>query len=433
MIFTSLLLAAPWLTLLFCWNLSRAQGMRVLVALLVLGLSLPVFPPTGPWDELSLWLIPFVTLVYLTVWTFTPCSERHPTANRWLMAGLGLDLLFVSLQSPLWLALLWPLTHLPLFAQCKDRWSRRLMLVYLGPACLLFCAGAVGHPSSWSLYALLAGIALRKALLPLHQWLPALTERAPIGPLVCFLTPQLGAYAILRLLAVDAPEQVLAWLGLLALATAVYSACLAIGHSSLRAVYASLFMGQSSLVYVGLQCTSQSGIAGGLAVWLSSGLALTGLGVCIWALEARRGRLPLDRFHGGYARSPVIACCFLLLGLTCVGFPCSVGFLSQELLLEGTLDTYPHVGVLAALTAFLNGITVLRSYFYLFCGSRQEYGYSQSIRYRERAALILLLSLLIGFGAWPDAFFASRDRIAGGILEARRLKHPVQPIPDLPK
>lgn len=95
----------------------------------------------------------------------------------------------------------------------------------------------------------------------------------------------------------------------------------------------------------------------------------------------------------------MLASCFLLLGLACVGFPCSLGFLSQELLLEGTLDTYPLVGVLAALTAFLNGITVLRSYFYLFCGSRQEYGYSQSIRYRERAALILLLSLLLGFGA----------------------------------
>jgi NADH-quinone oxidoreductase subunit M len=397
MILAISLLAIPWLTLLFSWNLSRSGGLRALAVLLLLALGLPVLRPAGPWDELSLWLIPFVTMVYLTVWIFTPSSERHLTANRWLMAGLGVDLLFVSLQSPFWLALLWPLTHLPLFAQCTDRWTRRLILVYLGPGCLLFCAGALGRPASWSLYALLAGIALRKALLPLHQWLPALSERAPMGTLICFLTPQLGAYAILRLLAVDAPEQVLAWLGLLALATALYSACLAIGHSSLRAVYASLFLGQSSLVYVGLQCTSQSGIAGGLAVWLSSGLALTGLGVCIWALEARRGRLPLDRFHGGYSRSPVLASCFLLLGLACVGFPCSLGFLSQELLLEGTLDTYPHVGVLAALTAFLNGITVLRSYFYLFCGSRQEYGYSQSIRNRERAALILLLSLLARF------------------------------------
>ncbi|MFN8606038.1 MAG: proton-conducting transporter membrane subunit [Vulcanimicrobiota bacterium] len=392
--------------------------------MLLVCLGLPVLCPRGPWDELSLWLLPFITLVYLTVWLFTPCSERQLVANRWMMAGYGLDLLFVSLQSPFWLALLWPLTHLPLLARCEDRWTRRLFLVYLGPGCLFFCIGALGHPSSWALYSLLAGIALRKALLPLHQWLPALAERVPLGSLVCFLTPQLGAYAIVRLLAAHAPQQALAWFGVLALATAVYSACLAIGHRSLRAVYASLFIGQSSLVTIGLQCASHSGIAGGLAVWFSSGLALTGWGVCIWALEARRGRLPLDRYHGGYARSPVLASCFLLLGLTCVGFPCSVGFLAQELLLEGTLDTYPHVGVLAALTAFLNGITILRSYFHLFCGSRQEYGYSQSIRHRERVALILLLSLLVGFGAWPDAFFASRDRIASNILQARHLRQP---------
>lgn len=419
-----LILALPWLTLTCSWNLTRARGIRVLAGLLLICLDLPLLRATGFWDELSLWLLPFVTLIYLIVWLFTPCSERQLSTNRWLMAGLGLDLLFVSSRSAHWLALLWPLTHLPLFAQCREGWTRRLFLVYLGPACVFFCVGALGHPSPWAIYALLVGIALRKALLPLHQWLPALSERAPLAPLICFLTPQLGAYAILRLLVIEAPEQALMWLGLLALVTAVYSACLAIGHSSLRAVYASLVLGQSSLVYVGLQCSSQTGIAGGLAVWFSSGLALTGLGVCIWGLEARRGRLPLDRFHGGYARSPVLASCFLLLGLTCVGFPCSVGFLSQELLLEGTLAAYPHVGLLAALTSFLNGITILRSYFYLFCGSRQEYGYSQSIRHRERVALILLLSLLLGFGVWPGAFFASRDMIAESILQARALKQP---------
>lgn len=419
-------LVLPWLAV-GMWNVPRHLALQTVTATFVLA-SIHLAGGTRPGldgcDELSLWLLPYVALIYLVILLFMPRSERDGASFRRLLAGLGLDLWFVSLQSPVWLALLWPLTHLPLFAQLRnDRWTRRMLLLYLVPGWLFFAVGALGlsgHPPLWALVSLVLAIGLRKALFPAHQWLPALAERAPLGQVVAFCTPQLGAYAIVRLLSGRAPEELLVGLGVVALFTSLYAACLGVGNRSLRGVYASLFMGQTSLVYAGLQCTSETGIAGGLAVWMSSGLALTGLGVTIWALEARRGRLPLDRYHGGYARSPVLASCYLVLGLTCVGFPCSVGFLAQELLLDGTMHVYPHVGILAALTACLNGITVMRSYFHLFCGSREEYGYSQSIRNRERVALILLLAALIGVGVWPQPFFSSRSRIAHEVLLQRQ-------------
>lgn len=422
-----LVLAWPWLTLLAQRPLSRRLALRSAFSHLVLTALLWARGSAAGLDELSLWLLPYCSLVYLVLFLFIPRGERNPLLSRALLASQGLDLLFLSSQTPWQMALLWPLTHGPLYLELRRQPQGprlcRMLLVFLGPGCVLFAAGALNLGRFWAVPCLVVAIVLRKALFPAHQWFPALLEKAPLGPVLAFTCPQLAACAAARLLTVQADDQTLVGLGTLALFTAVYGACLALGNSSLRGTYAGLFMGQTSLVFAGLQCTGLAGLAGGLAVWISGGLALTGLGACIWALEARRGPIRLDRFHGGYASSPVLAGCFLVLGLACVGFPGTLGFLSQELLLDGTLHVHPHVGVLMALSACLNGITVMRSYFYLFCGTSINYGPTQSIRPRERLALVILLAVLILAGLAPKPFLQSQARIASQILRSRHLSN----------
>jgi NADH-quinone oxidoreductase subunit M len=420
------ILLLPWSPLLapaaLTWNRAvlAASVTFVLATVSLLAGHLPV-------DELTLWLLPYASSIYLVMLLFLPRSERSRSTLQALLLGLGLDLWFFSLQSPLALALVFPLTMLPLFRQLPPGRTRRFMTVFMGTASGLLTVGAlglhiapVGEPApAWAVLSVAVAVCIRKAVFPLHQWLPALTEEAPWSATVAFCSPQLAAYVAVRLLSPHGAAQLLVTLGVLALVTAVYGASLALGNKSLRGVYASLLMGQTSLVFTGLQCTTSAGLAGGLAAWLSGGIALTGVGVTIWALEARRGRLRLDRFHGGFDSSPVLAGCFLVLGLSAVGFPGTVGFLSQELLLDGTMHVYPHVGVLAAVTSCLNGITVMSSFFHVFCGSAASYPASHAIRGREKLAILLLLGLLVGFGLCPQAFLASRSRIAQDVLNHR--------------
>lgn len=435
-----LLLGLPWLTLGMQHRASRRAALLCCACSLGLGglnLQLGLIRGSETADELTLWLLPYASLIYLVLFLFVPRSERSPQLTRALLAGMGLDQLFFSVSNPLALAVLWSLSYLPLWSELGHHRNgarlRKLLLVFHLPGCALFLLGSVGFSQAgaaavpqWAILAIVSAIVLRKAIFPVHQWLPALLEHGPFGALIAFVCPQLSAYVAARLLSPNASEEVLVWLGGLALFTSVYGACLALGQRSLRGIYASLFMGQTSLVFAGLQCTSAAGLAGGLAVWISGGLALTGLAVTMWAMEARRGRIWLHRFHGGYERSPVLAGAYLIFGLTAVGFPGTLGFLSQELLLDGTMHVYPHVGILAALTAALNGLTVLYSFFRLFCGSRANYEPTQNIRRRERLAVVLLLFVLIGAGLAPQAFLASRTRIAAEVV-LQRARHGLAP------
>src|SRR5207247_10759461 len=103
-------------------------------------------------------------------------------------------------------------------------------------------------------------------------------------------------------------------------------------------------------------------------VWLSAGLAFPGLARCLLVFEARRGRLDLTTYHGGYERMPLLAISFLCMGLACTGFPGTLGFIGQELLVNGAVDSFPTMGFAVVIASALTGLAVIRMYFSLFCG-----------------------------------------------------------------
>src|SRR5262249_31589519 len=149
----------------------------------------------------------------------------------------------------------------------------------------------------------------------------------------------------------------------------------------------------SALMFAGLESATESnpiGLTGALCMWLSISLSLAGFGLTLRALEARRGRLWLNEFHGGYEHTPALAVCFLLTGLASVGFPGTFGFVGTELMVDGAVKAYPYIGVVATLAAALNGIAVLRAYFLLFTGTRHFSSVSLQIGRRERLAVLTL-------------------------------------------
>src|SRR5262249_36442928 len=218
---------------------------------------------------------------------------------------------------------------------------------------------------------------VRKGIVPFHAWLPEVFDRGGLGPAILFNSPQLGAYVTVVLIVPRATPEMLRVIAILALGTAVYGAALALVQTTARRACGYLFMSQSALVMAGLDCTSASALAGGLLVWLSAGLAFAGLARCVLVLEARRGRLELTRYHGGYERMPLLAISFLCMGMACTGFPGTLGFVGQELLVDGAVDAFPVMGFAVVAASALTGLAVLRMYFSLFCGGAGAVAHSR--------------------------------------------------------
>ena len=264
---------------------------------------------------------------------------------------------------------------------------------------------------------------VRKGIVPFHAWVPEVFDHGRLGPAILFNAPQVGAYMTLVLIVPRASPEMLRVIAVLALVTAVYGAALALVQTSARRACGYLFMSQSALVMAGLDCSSTSALAGGLVVWLSAGLAFAGLARCVLVLEARRGRLDLTTYHGGYERMPLLAVSFLAMGLACTGFPGTLGFIGQELLVDGAVGAFPVMGFAIVVASALTGLAVLRMYFSLFCGRPDPPSHSSQrlgLRPREAWTFTALVIALVGLGVAPRALVDSRFAVSEDILRQRQ-------------
>ncbi len=386
-------------------------------------------------DTLSAVLLPFAAGLWLLTVAVTPRAALDRGGLRRTALATVVTLASFVTESAVALLLLsvasvW--TFLSALGDPAHRQQRRIAAAYLGTSTLIFGAGValLVAPETQGTAAETAGLWLivvaalvRKGIVPFHAWVPEVFDRGRLGPAILFAAPQLGAYITVVLIVPRASADMLRTIAILALGTAVYGAALALVQTSARRACGYLFMSQSALVMAGLDGTSVSALAGGLLVWLSAGLAFAGLARSVLVLEARRGRLELTTYHGGYERMPVLAIGFLAMGLACTGFPGTLGFVGQELLVTGAIDQFPVMGFAVVGASALTGLAIVRMYFSLFCGRTDPLTHSGlplGLKRREAWTFGALVVALVGLGVAPRALVDSRFAAGEDILQLRR-------------
>lgn len=305
------------------------------------------------------------------------------------------------------------------------RRARRVAGGYLWVSTVLLCAGVAmmtlagdGRAAVSGEWLVIVAVLIRKGIFPFHAWIPEAFDGGRLGPVVLFSAPQLGTYVAATLVVPRASPTMLREVAVLSLVTALYGAALAVFQRDARRAAGYLFVSQSALVLAGIDCTTSEALAGALVLWLSSALAFTGMARTILALEARRGRLDLRVHHGGFDQMPLLASSFLVLGLACTGFPGTLGFVGQEMLIDGAVRSFSAAGFLTVGAAALTGLAVLRMYFSLFCGRR---GGTPGLRLRRREAIIFgaVATVLVVTGLAPEPIVRSRLRASDAILRTR--------------
>jgi len=381
-------------------------------------------------DRLASVLLPFAAALWLLTVSVTPRASLDRGGLRRTAIATVITLGSFLSESAVVLLLLAAASVWTFAAALGGHaYQRRIVLVYLGLSTLLFAAGVgllVGPGASGAaresaaLWLIAIAALMRKGIVPFHAWVPEVFDHGRLGPAILFSAPQVGAYMTVVLIVPRASAGMLHAIALLALGTAVYGAALALVQTSARRACGYLFMSQSALVMAGLDCTSTTALAGGLLVWLSAGLAFAGLARCVLVLEARRGRLALNAYHGGYERMPLLAIAFLSMGLACTGFPGTLGFVAEELLVNGAVDAFPIMGFAVVIASALTGVAVVRMYFSLFCGRPDPLagtGVRFALTPREAWTFVALVAALVGFGLAPRPLVDSRFAASQEILD----------------
>lgn len=379
-------------------------------------------------DGLTALLLPYALAVQLAVALAAPRREfRRPDAAGFLVASAATCALFLT-ANPAALVALWAVTAALTWRSVRSSPgggpAARIYAVAMVPATALVAAGAwllarPGPGSEAGAWLVAVAVMMRKGIVPFHSWYPALFRGAPMSAALGATMPQVAAYTAIRLL-VGRPEGAapLEFLAVAALVTCAYGAALAIPQREVRGMVGMLAMSQSALVLAGLAGSTPAELCGALAVWVSSGLALTGIALAAWALESRAGALRLDSPQGRLADAPALAALFLLLGLAAIGLPGTLSFVADDLIVSGSFDHRLGAGLLTIASTVLAGIAVMRAWFMLFGGAAPAGGPPHPLLRRERAALLGILAVLVLLGMFPGPFVRAIERAASGILAA---------------
>lgn len=387
-------------------------------------------------DELSAPLLPLAALLYLMTMLSTLRTKLGRFSFGLTLVSEAIVLATLSCHSPWVIIALMALAVVPPWIELRRRGvSTRIFSIHMGLFIALLVAGwslvdfSSGQPKASLLSAglLTVAVLLRAGVCPLHPWMTDLFENATLGTALLFVAPMTGAYAVMHLLFPVAPSWAMQSIAVLSLVTAVYAAGMATIQKDARRFFCYLFLSHASLVLSGLEIVTTIGMTGALCVWISVGLSLGGFGLTLRSMEARIGRITLDRYHGMYEHTPTLAGLFLLTGLASIGFPGTIGFVGMELLVEGAVDVYPLVGLAVVLASALNSVAILRAYFRIFTGRRFQTSVQLKSRASERFAVLVLSFLVLGGGLWPQPGVASRYHAAEALMDLRKPADVVSP------
>ena len=421
-------------------------------------------------DGITAVLLPYVSLVELAILLVAPRRALERAAVTRLLFGAAATFAMLLTSHPLVMILLWVVTALTTWSSVRSTpggtsaarvfaiamivaaicmaggtllllvdppwgvaagwvgavggWLVAVALMIVGTALLVAdppwerTHGTLGAVGGW---LVAVAVMMRKGLVPFHSWYPTLFNGAPMSTALAATMPQIAAYTAVRLLIghVDHPEGVaaeLVVLSQLALITAAYGAALAIVQRDLRSLIGTLAMSQSAIVLAGLAGTLPMELNGAFCVWISSGLAITGIGLVSWALESRAGPIRLDTPQGRFWDAPSLAAFFLLFGLASIGLPGTLSFVADDLIVSGSLDEQLHAGLLVIISTVLSGIAMMRGWFHVFGGPVVTDGARHAILPRERVAFTALLAALFLLGLWPSPLVEALDRATSRLL-----------------
>lgn len=385
-------------------------------------------------DRLGAALLPYTALVSTAIALVAPQRIVDTDSVRRMLVGLAATLAVFVTSHPLALVVLWIVTAQPTWRSTRVTpgagGAARVFAIYMSAALACMVAGtallvadppwqrtsgALGTAGGWFVAV---AVMIRKGIVPFHSWYPALFSGALMSTALRATQPQVAAYTAVRLLVghADGVGPELVALSCFALATAVYGAALALVQRTLRGFIGALAMSQSALVLVGLSGTLPMELNGAFCVWISSGLAITGIGLVSWALESRAGAISLETLQGRFQDAPALAGLFLLFGMAAIGLPGTLSFVAGDLIVSGSLDDHLAAGVLVIASTVLCGIAVMRCWFQVFGGPSATDSPRHGILPRERVALTVLLAALFAFGIWPGPLVRFFGRAAEQVL-----------------
>ncbi len=214
------------------------------------------------------------------------------------------------------------------------------------------------------------GISLKLALFPLHLWLPDAYTYAPsaVTAFIAATATKVAVYVMIRILfTVFGVADVFSYtpigdvLMTLAIAAMFVASAVAIYQTNIKRMLAYSSIAQIGYMILGISFSTVTGMTGGIVHLFNHALTKSALFMVMGCVFMRLGSVNIRDFHGMGKRMPITMAAFVVAGLSLIGTPLTVGFISKWYLVRAAMenDSLP-IAVLILLSSLLAVIYVWR-------------------------------------------------------------------------
>jgi multicomponent Na+:H+ antiporter subunit D len=285
------------------------------------------------------------------------------------------------------------------------------------------------RPQLAALAFLAVGISLKLALFPLHLWLPNAYAYAP-SVATAFLAAtatKVAVYLLLRFGYTVFGQSVvfvrlpMGQILLILSVTAMFIASIvAIFQSDVKRLFAYSSVAQIGYITLGASFATTTGLTGGIVHLFNHAVTKGAIFLLLGCVALRIGQPSVERIAGLGQRMPWTAAGLVISGLSLIGVPGTVGFVSKWYLVLAALEHgWTWLAVLILLSSLLALVYVWR--IVELCYFREPSAQLAVAREAPMSMLIpawLLVAACVFFGLYTEATVGAASRAAQALLEA---------------
>jgi proton-translocating NADH-quinone oxidoreductase chain M len=245
-------------------------------------------------------------------------------------------------------------------------------------------------------------------IFPFHLWLPKAHVEAPTtgSVLLAGVLLKLGSYAFIRFSLFLFPNASLYFAPLvmsLAMISIIFASFSTVRQIDLKRIIAYSSISHMNFLVAGIFSNNLQGISGSLLLQIAHGLSSSALFICIGILYERYHTRNIYYYRGISSVMPLFSLMFFVFNLANLGFPGTVNFVSEFLLVVGIFNYSIIFGLLSLIGIFYSVI------YSMVLITRVLYGqftsniiYYSDLSRREFYILLKLFFFVILLGFFPN-------------------------------
>ncbi len=277
-------------------------------------------------------------------------------------------------------------------------------------------------------WLLFVAFAVKMPVFPFHTWQPDTYEQSPTAATMVLsgIMVKMGVFGVIRWVLPVVPVASYMWgdvVMTMSVVGIIYASIIAIQQNDLKRLIA-----YSSIAHIGLMAAAifaehRIGLQGVIVQMFNHGINIIGLWIVVELIERQFGTRKLSELGGLAQKAPGLSILLVIIALANISLPLTNAFVGEFMMFTGIFSSdvtrYNIVfAVLAGLGIILSAVYILNMIQKVFFGNTNALTeQSHDINVNEKAALCIIVMLIVIFGVYPQPLLNLTNDFVENILK----------------